>query len=444
MEVYLVIGRKIRLLFTTAILAGASEAGAQERTVTLEDAITLALRTQPAIIQAQGDLDVAHAGQREAIGSFLPTLSVSSGVSQNSTQRFNPTTQSFQSGSSGVAYSAGLSASLEVFDGFRRLSQTHSAGATSASADASLTNQRFQVILLTKQAFFNALSSAELVRVAQQQVKRSQQQLRVSKDKLAAGSAIRSDTLRATVDVGNATLQLLNAQAQLATAEANLARMIGADGSVQATGSPPLPDVAALDTTALRQEVLRAAPSVKAAEAQARAAGAQVGVTRAQYFPSMTLSYSPSWAATDSTAHIPSGVVSWPSLRNTWSVRLGLSWPIFNGFSRETNLARSLSGRDAAEAKAADSRRQANAQFTQQFAALRAAGQQLTIAEASRAAADEDLRVQQERYRLGSATIVDVLTSQVNLDQAEVNLVQARLNVLVAKAQIEALVGREL
>jgi outer membrane protein TolC len=52
--------------------------------------------------------------------------------------------------------------------------------------------------------------------------------------------------------------------------------------------------------------------------------------------------------------------------------------------------------------------------------------------------------VQQERYRLGAATIVEVLTSQVSLDQAEVDLVQARLDVMLAKAQIEALVGREL
>jgi outer membrane protein len=107
-------------------------------------------------------------------------------------------------------------------------------------------------------------------------------------------------------------------------------------------------------------------------------------------------------------------------------------------------MARSTAARDAAEARAADARRQANANFTQQLAALEAAAQQLTIAQASRAAADEDLRVQQERYRLGAATIVDVLTSQVSLGQAEVALVQARLNVLVARAQIEALLGREL
>jgi outer membrane protein len=107
-------------------------------------------------------------------------------------------------------------------------------------------------------------------------------------------------------------------------------------------------------------------------------------------------------------------------------------------------MSRALASRNAAEARAADARRQANANFTQQIAALEASAQQLAIAQASRAAAEEDLRVQQERYRLGAATIVDVLTSQVSLGQAEVSMVQARLAVLTAKAQLEALAGREL
>ena len=49
--------------------------------------------------------------------------------------------------------------------------------------------------------------------------------------------------------------------------------------------------------------------------------------------------------------------------------------------------------------------------------------------------------MQQERYRLGTSTIVDLLTSQAALNQAQANLVQARYNYLVARAQIEALVG---
>jgi len=52
--------------------------------------------------------------------------------------------------------------------------------------------------------------------------------------------------------------------------------------------------------------------------------------------------------------------------------------------------------------------------------------------------------MQRERYRLGTSTIVDVLTTQVSADQAQVDLVRARYDYLVARAQIEAYVGHSL
>jgi outer membrane protein len=59
-------------------------------------------------------------------------------------------------------------------------------------------------------------------------------------------------------------------------------------------------------------------------------------------------------------------------------------------------------------------------------------------------AAEEDLRVQQQRYTLGASTLLDLLTSQLTLNQARASLIQARLDARVARAQIEALIGREL
>ena len=86
----------------------------------------------------------------------------------------------------------------------------------------------------------------------------------------------------------------------------------------------------------------------------------------------------------------------------------------------------------------------ANAQLTEQLAALATAFEQIDIARSNLAAATEDLRVQSERYRVGASTILDLLTSQAALTQAEVNLVQTRFDYVIALAQLEALVGRTL
>ena len=85
-----------------------------------------------------------------------------------------------------------------------------------------------------------------------------------------------------------------------------------------------------------------------------------------------------------------------------------------------------------------------DASLTARLAELESARIQIDITATSLQAATEDLRVNQERYRVGAATIVDVLSSQEALSQAEVDVVQARYNYVVAKAQIEALIGRSL
>jgi outer membrane protein TolC len=69
---------------------------------------------------------------------------------------------------------------------------------------------------------------------------------------------------------------------------------------------------------------------------------------------------------------------------------------------------------------------------------------QIQIAQTNVRAAQEDLRVIAERYRLGVATLVDLLVSQEALTQAELDEVTSRYSYLNAKAQIEAVIGRPL
>jgi len=82
--------------------------------------------------------------------------------------------------------------------------------------------------------------------------------------------------------------------------------------------------------------------------------------------------------------------------------------------------------------------------MTTYLAQLDAAVTSIEISQTSVAAGEENLRVVRQRYQLGLATIVDLLTSQAALDQARVDAVNARFGYLRAKAQLEALVGRPL
>src|SRR5690606_699892 len=131
--------------------------------------------------------------------------------------------------------------------------------------------------------------------------------------------------------------------------------------------------------------------AVKAGDAAARAA-------RALYLPSLRLSGG--YDLFNQDAAFTGG-------RTIWNVLLGLSYPIFNGFSREAAVDRAEFQADVARAQLQDARRQARAEVERLLANLALARERIALAEEALRVSEEDLRVQQERYRLGASTILD-------------------------------------
>jgi len=413
---------------------------AQERTVTLAEAIQLAERTQPTVVQAQGGVQTAAAQRRSAWGTFLPTVTASSSASDffsEGASRIDPLTGQVLSGNTtNRSVNTTLRASVDLFTGFRRGAELKAARAGQAQADAGLVDARFQQALTTTNQFFDALSAAQLVTVREASVRRAEEQLKVSVAKLHAGSATRSDSLRSLVTLGTAQLDLIQAQTDLATAEASLARLVGESGRVRAQDDSSFRQImAAVDTQAIRQEAEARSPRIQTALAGADVARADLRASRSDYWPTLTLGANTGWNASRSNDY---------TFLNQHQVSLQLSWNLFNGFDRELTIAQREASLDVADATAADERLAIEAELTQWFAALDAARSKIDITATSVAAATEDLRVQQQRYGLGASTIVDVLTSQEALNQAEVDVVNARFDYLRAKAQLEALIGRTL
>jgi outer membrane protein TolC len=310
------------------------------------------------------------------------------------------------------------------------------ARANEDAADASLIDARFQQALTTTNQFLDALAAAQLVKVRETSVRRAEEQLKTSVAKLRAGSATRSDSLRSLVTLGNARLDQLTTKTDLAAAEANLARLVGESGRIRAADDSAFYAVVpALDTQALRVEAESKSPRVQSAAAGASAAHATVRASRSTYWPSLTLSANTGWNGSRVNDY---------DLLNQRQVSLALRWNIFDGFDRELTIVQREADLDVAEANASDARRAVQADLELRLAELDAARARIEITRTSVVAATEDLRVQQERYRLGASTIVDVLTSQEALNQAEVDVVNARFDYLRAKAELEALIGRNL
>jgi outer membrane protein TolC len=413
---------------------------AQQRAITLAEAIRRSEQVQPDVVRAAGDVRTAGARRRSAWGAFLPTLSASSSASDffsEGQSRVDPVTGLVINGNrSNRSLSTSLSASVDLFTGFRRGAEMRAARANENAADASLVDARFQQALTTTNQFLDALAAAQLLRVRETSVRRAEEQLKVSVAKLRAGSATRSDSLRSLVNLGNARLDQLTTQTDLAAAEANLARLVGETGRVQATDDSAFYVVVpALDTQALRLEVESKSPRVQSAAAGASAARASATASRSGYWPSLALSANTGWNGNQVNDY---------DLLNQRQVSLSLRWNIFDGFDRELTIAQREADLDVAQANASEAKRAVQADLELRLAEIEAARARIEITGTSVVAAREDLRVQQERYRLGASTIVDVLTSQEALNQAEVDVVNARFDYLRARAQLEALIGRIL
>ena len=431
---------RLYLAVSLQAVLGTAGVAAQTKSVTLADAIRLSERVQPDVVRAAGGVRTAGAQQRSAWGAYLPSVSASSSASDffsEGTSRIDPVTGQLTNGnSSHRSIRTSLSANVDLFTGFRRGADMRAARAGERAADASLIDARFQQALVTTNQFLDALAADQLLQVRETSVRRAEEQLKTAVAKLHAGSATRSDSLRSLVTLGNARLDLITTQAQLAGAEANLARLIGQTGRVQALDDSAFYRVLpAIDTQALRTEAESKSPRVRSAGASAAEARASVSASRSAYWPSLNLAANTGWNGNRADDY---------NLLNQRQLSLSLRWNLFNGFDRELTIVQREADLDVAEASASDAQRAVQAELITQVAELDAAQARIGITQTSVLAAREDLRVQQERYRLGASTIVDLLTSQEALNQAEVDVVNARFDYLRAKAQIEALIGRNL
>ncbi len=400
------------------------------RIVSLQEAIRLATERNPLAVQAASQTSSARADLLQARGALLPSVTLNGIYSNSSNQRFDQATGQLTSQS----YTSQLQTSYEVFGGGRRLAQLRGAGADVDAALAQERAQGFQVALATTTLFFQAAAASDILAAARQRLDRANQQLSFARTRLELGTATTSDELRAQIEVGNAQLAVVDAEAALRTSTLALGRQIGEEGEVvPAPSSLPATPPTLPPTETLVQQALHGAPSVVAAEATLKSRSANKLAALTPYVPSVRVTGGYDWFS-----------YQFPPHQQSWSLRLTASLPVFNGFQREAALSRAQAQQRVAEAQNRDAQLGARVQVESAVADIAAAGRRVEISANSLSLAQEDLRVQEERYQIGASTILDLQTSQVALADAEVAAVRARQDLGTATARLEAILGEPI
>jgi outer membrane protein len=408
-------------------------------TITLKEAIGLAQQNAPSAVAAEGQIRTANSSVTSAYASLLPSLSWSMGQSQQSGDRFGQSGTIVPYAAQPWSYSDGLSARLTVFDGGQRFANVRTANAGVKSAEANEVAQKFAIALNVKTQYYNILAAEESESAAQAQLDQAVEQLKVSVAKLVAGAATRSDSLRSAIQVANARLALLQAQTNRQVANAALTRLVATPYLVTATASDTLDQAIAPLDSALLAHLADEGPAIRSAQASLATARAAYSGSKASYFPSISVSYSRNGSGFDQYYGVGGGQMAYSK-----SLQLSLSYSIFDNWTREASSVNAAVGVSNAQASLRDAQLAAQQSVVQYVTSLQTLQTEITIQQQSIAAAEEDLRVQEQRYAAGASTLLDVLTSQTALNQARVQLIQYRLNYRTTKAQIEQLIGRDL
>lgn len=393
----------------------------------LLDVVDLALCNNPQTreVWANARAQAAQVGVAQA--AFLPSLSGSVSASRNWTDsagRSSPYDQN----------SAGLTLSYLLYDFGARDATLENARQLLAAAAATQDSTVQAVFLAAVQAFYQAQAGVSALAAAQESERASRESLSAAEARYKVGAATPADKLQAQTAWSQAMLNRITAEGSLKNAQGALANVIGQDAQrlvalVPAAQVSP-GEAFERDVNALVEEARRRRPDLLAAEAQVRAAAANLDAVRAAGRPSLSV------AASGNRLDAGDSPVT-----NTSAVGVTLTVPFFSGYA-PTYRARAAEAQvDARNAQRDRIRLQVALDVWNAYNNLNTATQALRTSSDLLGSASQSAQVALGRYKAGVGSILDVLNAQSALASARQQNVQAALNWNVSRATLAQSMG---
>jgi outer membrane protein, multidrug efflux system len=271
--------------------------------------------------------------------------------------------------------------------------------------------------------------------VAKSTVKIRQDSVQLTRTLADGGSVPLSDLRQAEELLFTATSQVPQIQQQIQQTENAMRLLLGqTPGPVTHTDANALASPPEALPTGLPSQLLERRPDIQQAEAQLVAANAQIGVARAQFFPSLSISASGGVGGDDwSNLFDPSG-------RTIYGIG-SLAQPLFTGGKLKGQLEYS---KQQKEEMVLTYQKTILTAFRDVSNALIAAQKQRTAREQQQKlvdAAQDATRLARIRYQGGSTSYLEVLTTDSNLFSAQLNLISAQQSEALTLVQLYSALG---
>jgi outer membrane protein len=395
--------------------------------LTLADVVDLALRNNPATRQSWAQARAAADVLGATRGQFFPTINGSVDV----TRSHSPVTPG-RNTPDRTQYGPSLSLSYLLLDFGGRSGSVEAARQNLFAADLSHNATLQNVVLQAETAFFSYSATAALLGAERSAIAEAQANLTSAQQRNKVGLATIADVLQSQTALSQEQLNLETIEGNLQAARGSLASALGLPANLPfdlAPLPPAIPvGVISQSVDSVINDALRNRPDLAAARAQAAAAGAQIRVARSAELPSLSLSGNGSRLYVSPTGSSATGPA--------YSVNLGVSIPIFNGFTHQYDVAAAQAQADAIAAAADLTRQNVVTQVFVSYYALQTSEQRVTTADQLLASAQQSEQVAAGRYREGVGSILDLLTAQSALANARAQQVQSRWQWYTALAQL--------
>lgn len=442
--------RRQRRVAGIALFAGlAFTLGASSQApLNLRQAVAEALHYSPRLRVAAANQDQAKAGVAAARAGRLPQLDVDEGFTRSnnpvavfgtllSQQRFTAADFALPALNQPAPlnnFQTRLAARVPLFDARQAQLRVKEAKLGVNLAGSASEQARQGVLSAVISAFYRLSASQAALQVAQSATTAAAAGLKMAEARYRAGLVVDSDRLSAEVYAADAQEQLVAARNEVSVATAALNRELGrpldAPLAIEATLPTAAPTTPAT-LPSLVADARRLRPELQQQQDRLGIAASEVTRTRAAFLP------------------VVDGFASWERDQlhfantggNNWTVGLSLHLNVFRGGADRAAASAAVAQKLAAQAQLDDLHAAVDLQVRQAWFAVSTAAQQLQLGRHVVDQAAAALKIVQNRYNSGLATISDLLRTQTELTRARTQLVQAAYDLQVSRANRDLAVG---
>ena len=374
----------------------------------------------------------ARAVVKQARSQYFPTVTASPSVSE-SRQQINSSSSSPAS-STFTEYALPFDASWEP-DFWGRIRNTVKANSLEAQATlADLENVRLTIQAEVAVDFFELRVLDAQKQLLEATVIAYQESLKLTQAQYGAGLASDQDVAQAETQLNTTRAQATDLGIQRALLEHAIATLLGRPASSFSIAYHSLTAKPIAIPFGVPSELLERRPDIAAAERRVAEANAQIGVARAAYFPTITLSGSVGYQSTSL-----GNLVSGPSL--AWAVGSTLAQTLFDGGKRQavTQQARAIYRGTVANYR--QTVLTAFQEVEDNLSTLRILSQELQQQNAAVESSQHDLTLEKARYQSGLDSYLTVIAAQTTLLGNQETAMNLRMQQMTASVQLIKALG---